>query len=123
MTRRAGALLPVHLLAGSIDLGAVLDVMRAALTLGELPAHAAMQDIGPRLQAKDRVRQINRTRRRAVERYDLELHFRRPPSRPAERRRWALPRLGLRELASPAGGICPAWARRPAISSSRRHEE
>src|SRR5262249_30655009 len=75
----AGALLPVHLLAGAVDLAAVLDVVGAALTLGELPAHAAMQDVRPRLEAEDRVRQFDRTRRLAVERHDLELHVRRPP--------------------------------------------
>src|SRR6516162_8880811 len=55
----AGALLPVHFLAGAVDLAAVLDVVGAALTLGELPAHAAMQDVRPRLEAEDRVRQFD----------------------------------------------------------------
>src|SRR5262249_37027722 len=74
MTCRAGALLPVHLFPGPVDFAAVLDVVRAALAFGELPAHAAMQDVRPWLEAKDRVRQFARPRRLAVERHDLEFH-------------------------------------------------
>src|SRR5262249_38885233 len=80
VTRRAGALLPVHLLAGAVDFGAVLDVVRPALALGELPAHAAMQNVCSRLEAKDRIRQVDRTRRLAVEGHDLEFHVTLPRS-------------------------------------------
>src|SRR4029450_934087 len=50
---RAGALLPVHFLPGTVDFATVLDVVRAALALGELPAHATMQDVCSGLEAKD----------------------------------------------------------------------
>src|ERR1700675_1394085 len=123
MARRAGPLLPIHLLAGSIDLAAVLDVMGAALTLGELPAYTAVQDVGPRLKAEDGIRQIDRTRRRAVEGHDLELHFRRAPSRPLGHLREARPRFCSRPLQPPQCGTCPAWGLRPEASSSPHHEE
>src|SRR5260370_28170717 len=51
VTCRAGTLLPVHFLTGAVDLAAVLDVMPTPLALGELPPHAAMQDVCSRLQA------------------------------------------------------------------------
>src|SRR5262249_51543555 len=73
-----GTLLPVHFFAGTVDLAAIFNVMRAALAFGELPAHAAMQDVCSRLEAKDRVRQFDRTCRLAVERDDLEFHVRPP---------------------------------------------
>src|SRR6516225_9778859 len=56
---RAGALLAIHLLAGALDLGAVLDVMGAGLALGELPAHAAMQNVRARLEPEDGIRQLD----------------------------------------------------------------
>src|SRR5262249_30926739 len=120
VTRRAGALLPVHLLAGAVDFGAVLDVVRAALALGELPAHAAMQNVRSRLEAEDRIRQIDRTRRLAVERHDLELHvtllrsWRPPALQRAPLRHWR------RILPPPADGTCRAWAPLSAASSSPR---
>src|SRR5262249_33103554 len=116
----AGALLPVHLLAGAVGLAAGLYVVGAALTLGELPTHAAVQDVRPRLEAEDRLRQFDRTRRLAVERHDLEFHVRRPPCR----RVCLPPRARLRpcrrKLSPPAGGTCRAWGRPSAASSSPR---
>src|SRR5262249_23245514 len=107
MARRAGTLLPVHFFASAVDLAAVLDVMRAALAFGELPTHAAMQDVCSRLEAKDRVRQFDRTCRLAVERDDLEFHIR-PPCLPAQLRP-ALLRPCRRR--SRADGTCRVWGR------------
>src|SRR5262249_43551788 len=73
----------------------------------------------PRLEAEDRVRQFDRTRRLAVERHDLELHVTRPPCRRPCLRRRALPRL-CRRRPPPAGGTCRAWGRPSAASSSQR---
>src|SRR5262245_53000422 len=116
----ACTLLSVHLLAGAVDLAAVLDVVGAALTLGELPAHTAMQDVRPRLEAEDRVRQFDRTRRLAVERHDLEFHVTHPPCRRLCLLRRAWPRLCRQRLSPPAGGTCRAWGRPSAASSSAR---
>src|SRR6516162_11263237 len=124
MTRRAGALLPVHLLAGAVDFAPVLDVMGAALTLGELPAHATVQDIGARLQTEDGVRQVHPARRRAVEGRDFELHFKPHPWLPSARLLQRLPGLHPRRLLhSSAVGTCPAWGPHPAAASSRHREE
>src|SRR5262249_53130386 len=116
----AGALLPVHLLAGAVDLASILDVVGAALRLGELPAHAAVQDVRPRLEAEDRGGQFDRPRRFAVERHDLEFHVRRPPCRRLCLLRRTWPRLCRRRLPPPAGGTCRAWERPSAVSSSPR---
>src|SRR5450631_856958 len=62
----AGALLLVHLLASAVDFGAVLDVVGAALALGELPDDAALQDVGAWHKAEDRVRKFDRTSRLAI---------------------------------------------------------
>src|SRR5215510_7210964 len=74
MTGRAGALLPIHLLAGAIDLGAVLDVVGAGLALGQLPHHATLQDIGARLEAEDVIRHGDAASRLALESRDLQFH-------------------------------------------------
>ena len=81
MTGAAGALLRVHLLAGAPDLGAVLGLVGAALALGELPVDAALDDVGARLEAEDRIRQRDRAGFLAVEGGDLQFHVTRPPSR------------------------------------------
>src|SRR6478752_5256907 len=110
VTRRAGAFLPVHLLAGAVDFAAVLDVVRAALALGELPAHATMQNVCSRLEAKDRIRQVDRTRRLAVERHNLEFHVTLLRSWRPQALRRAPPRPRRRTLPPPTDGTCPAWA-------------
>ena len=74
VTRRAGALLPVHLLAGAVDVGAVLHLVRAGLALGQLPHHAAMNEVGARLEPEDGVGHRDRTGFLAVERRDLQFH-------------------------------------------------
>src|SRR5262245_3754103 len=107
MPRRASALLPVQLLAGSIDLRAVLDVMSAALTFGQLPADTALQDIGTRLETEDRVRQVDRTRSCTIERADLDLHLSHPSAR--RNQKYQRPRLMPRVGRIPkrrTGGIC-----------------
>ena len=63
VTGAAGALLRVHLLAGAVDLGAVLDLVGAGAALGELPAHAALQQVGARLETENRVRKLDRAGR------------------------------------------------------------
>src|SRR5262249_31178698 len=74
VTSRAGALLPVHLLASAMDLSAVLHVMSAALALGELPGDAALQDVGARLEAENLIRQRDVARRLALKGGDLQFH-------------------------------------------------
>ena len=120
VTCRAGALLPVHFLAGTVDFATVLDVVRAALTLGELPAHTTMQDVCSRLEAKDRVGHFDRTRRLAVERHDLEFHV----THFRSRRPWPLQRALLRfdlwRLPPPLDETCRVWERPSAAFSSLR---
>src|SRR5687767_6721495 len=70
----AGALLLVDLLGRAIDLRPVLDRVRAGLALGELPAHATLQDIGARRKAEDGLVELERAGARAVKRADLDLH-------------------------------------------------
>src|SRR5262249_4175291 len=107
MPRRASALLPVQLLAGSIDLGAILDVMSATLTFGQLPADTALQDIGTRLETEDRVRQVDRTRSRTIERADLDLHLSHPSARNQKYQRPRLmPLVQGRMPKLRTGGIC-----------------
>src|SRR5262249_43063996 len=74
VARAARALLFVHLLAGSPDLGAPLHLVGAGAALGELPDDAALDEILARLQPEDRIRQIDRTLRLAVQSRDLEFH-------------------------------------------------
>src|SRR5882672_5815036 len=68
VTRTAGALLLVHLLAGAPDIGAALRLVGAGLALGELPVDAALDDILARLQTEDLIRQLNRASRLAFKR-------------------------------------------------------
>ncbi len=58
VTSTTGALLLVHLLAGAPDLGAALGLVRAGLTLGELPVNAALNQILARLEAEDRIGRV-----------------------------------------------------------------
>ena len=55
----AGALLLVDLLRRAVDVRAVLDRVRAGLALRQLPTHAALQDVGPRLEAEDGLVEID----------------------------------------------------------------
>ena len=121
VTGAAGALLRIHLLAGAPDFGAVLGLVGAALALGELPVDAALQDVGARLEAENRIRQIDRAGFLAFERGDFHFHVTRPPSRRGRRelaRRPAWPRISSRRL--PPGGTCRASAHPSAASSSPR---
>ncbi len=72
---RTGALLPVHLLAGAVHVGAILHLMGAAPTLGELPHHAAMNEISARLEPEYGVGQRDRAGFLAVEGGDFEFHY------------------------------------------------
>src|SRR5690349_15213772 len=114
MARRAGPLLAVHFLTGARDLRAVLDLVRAALTLGELPHDATMNDIGARLESKNGIRQRDRARLLAVERGDLNFHITRPSSAswPACFRLWPRPSpVWLRSLLQQALlRLSPQWA-------------
>src|SRR5229473_5900171 len=65
VTRAAGALLLVHLLAGAPDIGAALGLVRAGLPLVELPLHAARDDVLARLQTENLVRKLDRAGRLA----------------------------------------------------------
>src|SRR5262249_6098944 len=75
-----GAFLRIHFLAGSPDFRAALGLVRAALALGELPVDAALDDVGPRLKAEDRIRQLDGSGFLAFEGGDLHFHITRPPS-------------------------------------------
>src|SRR5438477_10710003 len=110
VTRAAGALLLVHLLAGAPDVRAALGLVGPGLALGELPLHAALDDILARLETENLVRKLNRTGRLALKRCDFQFHLTRPPARPeltlpAHRRHWR-------------GGTCQASARLSAMPSS-----
>src|SRR6201987_4474076 len=61
VTGTAGALLLVHLLAGTPDIGATLRLVGAGLALVQLPLHATLDDVGARLETEDRVRELDRT--------------------------------------------------------------
>src|SRR5216683_1019371 len=74
MAGAAAALLPVHLLAGTPNLGAPLHLVGAGAALGELPNDAALDEILTRLQPEDRVRQVDRALLFAVKSRDLEFH-------------------------------------------------
>src|SRR6059058_4785182 len=60
VTRTAGALLLVHLLAGAPDVGATLGLVGAGLPLGELPVDAALDQILARLKTENLVRELDR---------------------------------------------------------------
>src|SRR5581483_12432005 len=96
VTGTAGAFLRVHFLTGSPDFAAALRLVRTALTLGELPIDAALDDVGPRLEAEDRIRQLDRTGFLPFEGGDLHFHVTHPPSR-----RERLPRLQVRRPVFP----------------------
>src|SRR3954453_10430466 len=82
VTRAASALLLVHFFAGAPDVRAALGLVGPGLALGELPLHAALNDILARLETEDRVRKLNRTGRLALKRCDFQLLLTRPPARP-----------------------------------------
>jgi hypothetical protein len=67
VTGAASALLLVHLLAGTVDVGSPQRLMRAALALGELPAHHAGDQIGARLESEHGVAQFERAGGGAVD--------------------------------------------------------
>src|ERR1700758_258567 len=75
VTGTAGALLLVHLLAGAPDLGAALGLVGAGLALVELPLHATRNDVGTRLEAEDRVRQLDRASLLAFKGCDFQFHL------------------------------------------------
>ena len=109
VTGGAGALLPVHLLAGAVDVGPVLHFMRAGAALGQLPDDAAVDQIGARFEAENGVGQCDRAAFLAVEGGDLQLHVTFPFSVPAvswRARAWlppsALPPLSELPLAARA---------------------
>src|SRR5215475_110904 len=86
VTGTAGTLLLVHLLAGAPDLGAALGLVGAGLALVELPLHATCNDVLPRLETEDLVRQVDRTGGLAFEGGDFQFHLTRPPSQAPPRR-------------------------------------
>src|SRR4029078_3241254 len=74
VTRTAGPLLRVHLLARAPDLRAAFGFVGAALTLGELPIDTTLDDISTWFEAKNWVRQRGFAGFLAIEGDDLELH-------------------------------------------------
>src|SRR4029077_10724800 len=81
VTSTAGALLLVHLLAGAPDFSASFRLVRAGLTLVQLPLHATRDDVLARLQTEDRVRKLHRTGFLAFKGRDFQFHLTHPPSR------------------------------------------
>src|SRR5581483_8268260 len=81
---RAGPLLPVHFFAGAMDVGAVLHFVGATLALGQLPDHAAMDDVGARLKPENLIGHGDRTGFLAVEAGDFQFHHAPPASWPTE---------------------------------------
>jgi hypothetical protein len=72
----AGALLPVHFLAGERDLVPHLDLVVARAALGELPGDAALQDVGADLvDAEDVVRQLDGAALLAVQLDHVDFHL------------------------------------------------
>src|SRR5690242_6925255 len=69
----------LRFLAGTRDLRPVLHFVRPALSFGQLPNDAAVNDVGAWLKTKNSVRHGNRACFFAVEGTDLELHVT-PPS-------------------------------------------
>src|SRR5277367_5083965 len=80
VTGATGALLLVHLLAGTPYLGTVLGLVRASLALVELPLHAALDDVLARLKTEDTVGELDRTGRFALKGRDFQFHLTRPPA-------------------------------------------
>src|SRR6185312_6125115 len=80
VTGATGTLLRIHFLAGPPDFSTALGLVRAALTLGQLPIDAALDDVGPRLKPEYCVRQLDRSGFLAFEGGDLHFHITRPPS-------------------------------------------
>src|SRR3954463_11196599 len=83
VARAAGALLLVHLLTRPPDVGAALRLVGAGLPLGELPVHAALDQILARLEAENLIGQFDRTGVLAFKRGDIQFHLTHPPARPA----------------------------------------
>src|SRR3982074_620918 len=103
VTRAAGALLLVHLLAGAPDLRAALGLVGAGLALGELPVDAALNDIDPRIETENGIRQLDRAGVLALKRGAVQFHLTVLPARRPALDRAEPPRL--------PGGTCPASAR------------
>src|SRR4030095_5965902 len=97
-------------LAGAPDIGAALGLVRAGLTLVELPLYAARDDVLARLQTENLVRKLDRAGRLPFQRCDFQFHLTRPPARPA----LMLPARHLRR-----GGTCRASVHPLATLSSR----
>src|SRR5262249_8435823 len=108
VTRRAGALLAVHLFSGARDLRPVLDLMGAALAFRQLPDDAAMNNVGARLESENGVGQRYRASLLAVERGDLNFHITRPSSASWQLRACFRP---SRRPVSPHLWAPPAWLR------------
>src|SRR6478736_7064749 len=106
VTRPAGALLLVYFLARTPDFGAVLDLVRAGASLGELIAHHAVDQIHARLEAENLVVEFDVAGRFAVKRRDVDLHGISPPGFLVAR----VLRSALRWRLHRARGICPAEA-------------
>src|SRR6266852_3751888 len=115
---RSRPLLAIDFLAGAIDFGAVLDLVRAGSPLGQLPDDVALNEIRTRLEAEDRIGQLDRAGGLAVERGDLHFHVTRPPARPAWPRRPSASRP--KPSRSRPDGTCQAGARPSAAPSSPR---
>src|SRR5262249_28387708 len=112
VTSTACALLGVHLLAGAIDVGAVLHRVRTGALLGELPPDAALEEVGARLEAEDRIREVDGARLGVVESRDLQFHLTHPL--------WLLSLRPAQPPRRPAGGTSRAAALPLAASSSPR---
>src|SRR4029077_2242322 len=74
VTGLAGALLLVHFLASDVHFRTVLGVVGSGHALQELIAHHAVDEIGPRLKAEDRIRELDGAGLGGLERGDVSFH-------------------------------------------------
>src|SRR5262249_14589256 len=109
------ALLRIHLLAGTPDLGAVLHLVSAGASLGELPDHAALDEISARLKPEDCVREFDGARLLAFQRRDFQFHVTPLPSAQQTLLRPELSSQAPRR--PPAHGTCRVSANLSAPSS------
>jgi hypothetical protein len=66
--------LPIGFVAGTIDLGTILDRDGAGAALGELIAHHALQNVWTRLKPEYRVGEFDRSGLLGVKRGHVRLH-------------------------------------------------
>src|SRR6516164_8833583 len=110
VARGASALLPIHLLAGAVDVRPVLHLMRAALTFRQLPDDATVNDVGARFEPENGIGQLDGASLLAFERGDFKLHITRPSSASCRRPAWLRPWAQQAWLSPPCAEPVPMLA-------------